>query len=245
MTQILYAFLLAFRNLLHPKILWLFIWPLIAACLLWTGISYFFWIPSADWIREMISSTAISNWLGEFYLEKAITGIEGFLNVVIFIMLVVVTTLVITALFAMPALINFVAKRYFPQLDRQSGGTIMGSLVNVISATLVFIVLWGIALPFWFIGIGMIISFVAAAYLNQRVFSYDALAEHANPEELKTLLKTDKLMLWGLGLLTGVLQFVPILNFFAPTITALAFIHFELTRLKKLRAQSNQLPQIG
>ena len=103
----------------------------------------------------------------------------------------------------------------------------------------------GIALPFWFIGIGMIISFVAAAYLNQRVFSYDALAEHANPEELKTLLKTDKLMLWGLGLLTGVLQFVPILNFFAPTITALAFIHLELTRLKKLRAQSNHPPQIG
>ena len=39
----------------------------------------------------------------------------------------------------------------------------------------------------------------------------------------------------GLGLLTGLLQFVPLLNLFAPVLTALAFIHFGLARLADLR----------
>ncbi len=31
---------------------------------------------------------------------------------------------------------------------------------------------------------------------------------------------------WGLGLLTGLLQFEPLLYLFDPVLTALAFIHF-------------------
>jgi len=40
---------------------------------------------------------------------------------------------------------------------------------------------------------------------------------------------------WGLGLFTGLLQFVPLLNFFAPVLTGLAFIHFGLSRLADMR----------
>ena len=76
-------------------------------------------------------------------------------------------------------------------------------------------------------------------YLNQRLFSYDALSEHASKEELKILLASNKLSLWSLGLLTGLVQFMPVLNLFAPTLTALAFIHFELARLENYRHKSN------
>ena len=35
--------------------------------------------------------------------------------------------------------------------------------------------------------------------------------------------------------MTGLLQFLPLLNLFAPVLTALAFIHFGLARLEKMR----------
>ena len=81
----------------------------------------------------------------------------------------------------------------------------------------------------------IIIPFIAAAYLNQRLFRYDALAEHASNEEMKALFSANQSSLWGLGLLTGLAQFVPILNLFAPVLSGLAFIHFGLGRLNNLR----------
>lgn len=239
MNQIVRAISLAFRNLFNLKILWILVWPLLAACLFWLIISKFLWTPSVGWITEFVPFTIIKDWFGDSGLQMFTNSIEGVLNVIILFMLVIVTTLIITALFVMPALIAFVAKRYYPLLDRKNGGSIMGSLFNVISALVIFLVLWSISLPFWFIGVGLLVSFLATAYLNQRLFSYDSLSEHASKEELNVLLKTGKLSLWSLGLLTGLIQFIPLLNFLAPTLTALAFIHFELARLENLRQKSD------
>jgi hypothetical protein len=239
MIQIFNAFSLAFRNLFNFKILWILAWPLLVASILWLIIGEFFWIPSAEWLAEIIPFTIVKDWFDESDLLKITNSMGDILNVIILVMLVIVTTMIITALFVMPSLIDFVAKRYYPLLDRKNGGSIIGSLFHVISAIIIFIVLWSIALPFWFVGVGMLASFLAAAYLNQRLFSYDALSEHASKEELRVLLRVDKLSLWGLGLLTGFVQFIPFLNLFAPTLTALAFIHFELARLENFRHKSN------
>lgn len=238
MIQIFKAFSLAFRNLFNLKILWILVWPLLMASLLWLVIGNFFWTHSNEWLTKTIPFTLLNDWFNEDDLLRIVNSIGDILNAVILVMLVIVTTMVITALFVMPSLINFVAKRYYPLLDRKNGGTIVGSLLHVISAIVIFLVLWSIALPLWFVGVGMIISFLAAAYLNQRLFSYDALSEHASKDELKILLSSDRLSLWGLGLLTGLVQFMPILNLFAPTLTALAFIHFELGRLENYRYKS-------
>ena len=235
MIQIFNAFSLAFRNLFNFKILWILAWPLLAASILWLIIGEFLWIPSAEWLTEIIPFTIVKDWFDESDLLKITNSIGDILNVIILVMLVIVTTMIITALFVMPSLIDFVAKRYYPLLQRKNGGSLLGSLVHVISAIIIFIVLLGFALPFWFVGIGMLMSFLAAAYLNQRLFSYDALSEHASKEELKILLASNKLSLWSLGLLTGLVQFMPVLNLFAPTLTALAFIHFELARLENYR----------
>ena len=101
-----------------------------------------------------------------------------------------------------------------------------------------FIAIWVITSPLWLFGAGIIIPFVAAAYLNQRLFRYDALAEHASNEELKLLVTANRSSLWALGLLTGLTQFVPILNLFAPVLSGLAFVHFGLERLANLRQSS-------
>ena len=147
----------------------------------------------------------------------------------------------------MPALIKMVAKRSYPELKHEYGGTLSGSIINAILASVIFILIWVITVPLWAVGAGIIIPFVAAAFMNQQLFRYDALSEHASKQEIKIICASNRYSLWGLGLLTGLFQFVPILNLMAPIFTALAFIHFGLEHLKLLRAENvkNDLPING
>jgi uncharacterized protein involved in cysteine biosynthesis len=153
----------------------------------------------------------------------------------LFVPLVFATALVLTALFAMTALIRLVADRDYPQLEPKSGGGFVGSLANAAIAVVIFLGIWLITFPLWLLGAGVIVPFAAAAYLNQRLFRYDALAEHASREEMQEIFSTQRASLWGLGLLTGLVQFIPFFNLFAPVLAALAFIHFGLGRLAALR----------
>ncbi|MDP2254131.1 MAG: hypothetical protein Q8J60_08105, partial [Thiobacillus sp.] len=65
-----------------------------------------------------------------------------------------------------------------------------------------------------------------------------AIAEHASAEEMAALFRSERTGWWGLGLLTGLLQFVPLLNLLGPVFAALAFIHFGLGRLERRRLDS-------
>jgi uncharacterized protein involved in cysteine biosynthesis len=97
--------------------------------------------------------------------------------------------------------------------------------------------LWIVTLPLWLLGpVGAVVPFIAAGYLNQRLFRYDALAAHADSAEIKALIEENKGALWGLGILLALVQFVPLLNFFAPVFTGLAFIHYCLGKLRDRRA---------
>jgi len=129
-----------------------------------------------------------------------------------------------------------VAERDYPELARENGGGLIGSLWNAVVAVGLFVGLWLVTLPLWLIGIGVIVPFVAAAYLNQRLFRYDAIAEHASADEMAMLFRQEQGGWWGLGLLTGLLQFVPLLNLLGPVFAALAFIHFGLARLARQRS---------
>ena len=237
MTPILDALARAFRDLFQFKVLWIVIWPIMAAALLWLSMGVAFWDTFSGWIASGLTAIGIQSWLEGVEPRWIATGIQAVLHLILFVPLVFITALLITALFAMPSLISLVADRAYPQLKRESGGSIAGNLLNASLAIGVFIAIWVFTLPLWLVGVGVVVPFIAAAYLNQRLFRYDALAEHASREEMQTLFSKYQSSWWGLGLLTGLLQFVPLLNLFAPVLAALAFIHFGLSRLADLRRQ--------
>lgn len=227
----------AFRDLFQFRILWIALWPIVTAALLWLIIGVIFWGVFSSWLTSGLIFIGIQDWLEGIEPQWVAHTIQVAAHLILFVPLVFVTALVITALFAMPMLIRLVAERDFPQLERKNGGSIVGNLLNTLFAILIFIVIWVVTSPLWLVGVGIIIPFVAAAYLNQRLFRYDALAEHASHEEMKALVSANQSSLWGLGLLTGLTQFVPILNLFAPVLSGLAFIHFGLGRLACLRQE--------
>jgi len=235
MTLIMAALSRAFRDLFQSRVLWIMIWPILAASLLWIVLGITFWGLFSEWITSTLSSVGIQNWLENLEPRWIAHGIQAVAHLILFIPLVFVTAVVMTALFSMPALVDLVGDRDYPELKHEKGGSPVGSLINVLLALPIFITIWMITVPLWLAGAGVILPFIAAAYLNQRLFRYDALAEHATFDEMKAIFFIDRVSIWILGLLTGLVQFIPVLNLFAPVFTGLAFIHFGLARLDELR----------
>ena len=91
-------------------------------------------------------------------------------------------------------------------------------------------------MPLWLLSpFALLLPLLLMAYLNQRLFRYDALAEHASKEEFALVIERCTVKLYMLGAVVGLLQFVPVLNLFSPVYVALAFIHLCLAELKELR----------
>jgi uncharacterized protein involved in cysteine biosynthesis len=235
MTPILDSMARALRDLFSLRVLWVVVWPMLVSMLLWLALGITFWSTFSGWIEQGLDQIGILVWLAEIEPVWIANGIQALLHLMLFVPLVMLTALVLTALFGMPALIRAVAGRDYPQLVRENGGGFVGSIWNAVIAIVVFITLWVVTLPLWLIGIGVVIPFAAAAYLNQRLFRYDAIAEHATADEMAVLFRNERGGWWGLGLLTGLVQFVPVLNLLGPVFAALAFIHYGLARLNQQR----------
>ena len=238
MNAVLDSLTRALRDLFSLRVLWVMIWPMLAALVLWLVLGIAFWATFSAWLAHGLDAIGIQPWLADVKPVWIAYGIQALLHLMLFVPMVMLTALVLTALFAMPALIRVVAERDYPQLRRESGGGFVGSAWNALIAVVVFVALWLLTLPLWLLGIGVILPFVAAAYLNQRLFRYDAIAEHASADEMAALFKQERIGWWTLGLLTGLVQFVPVLNFLGPVLAALAFIHFGLARLSQRRKAS-------
>jgi CysZ protein len=238
MTAVFDAFVCALRDLFSLRVLWVVVWPMLLAMLLWLVLGVTFWSTFSGWIAQGLDAIGIQAWLADLEPVWIANAVQALLHLMLFVPAVMLTALVITALFGMPALIRVVAERDYPQLEREAGGGLVGSLWNAAIAITIFIALWLVTVPLWLLGVGVVVPFVAAAYLNQRLFRYDAIAEHASAGEMAELFRNERGGWWGLGLLTGLLQFVPILNLLGPVFAALAFIHYGLAHLSQKRAQT-------
>lgn len=238
MTAVLDALARALRDLFSLRVIWVVIWPMLAAALLWLVLAVSFWGTFSGWIAQGLDAIGIQTWLTGLEPVWLANGIQALLQLILFVPLVMLSALLITALFAMPALIRLVAGRDYPLLKRENGGSLVGSIWNAAIAMVLFVGLWLVTLPLWLVGAGVIVPFVAAAYLNQRLFRYDAIAEHASAGEMAELFRDQRGGWWGLGLLTGLVQFVPLVNLLGPVFAALAFIHYGLARLQRRRTVS-------
>src|SRR6266704_1649133 len=82
-------------------------------------------------------------------------------------------------------MVAHVGGRDYPGLARRRGGTIAGSLWNAFAALVLLALLFSVSLPLWLIPLlWPALPIVLFGYFNQRVFRYDALAEHGTAAEI-------------------------------------------------------------
>jgi len=240
MQDILDALGRAFKSLLHPKMLVLTLWPMLLALLFWGGLFWWFWDTWVGDLTQLSQGYGVEDRLANWGFAWVA---HWFVTLMLFSLMlpaIYVTSLLFTAIFAMPMMLNFVAARDYPELEKKYGGTFIGSVWSAVAAVLVFLILWVLTLPLWLIPFGaLVVPTLLSAYLNQRLFVYDALTDHASQDEFEKIKERAQGRLFSMGALLGFVHYIPVLNFFTPIYIGLAFIHLSLGELQRLRANSN------
>jgi hypothetical protein len=217
--------------------LWLMIWPILVALLVWGLAAFLFWMRTALWLAERFQRWVESGiFLVRFDGGDAALIAAHVLLVLVFVPAVYLTALMILSMFGMQEMVEHVARRRFPNLARRQGGGIAGSVWNGVVALAGMALLGIVTLPLWvFPPLWAVIPVAIFAWVNQRVLRYDALAEHASADEMKALFAAQRKPLYVLGLLLALVAFVPLAGFIAPVLFGLAFINFLLAELQALR----------
>ena len=237
MSPIARSLLYAFLNMLHPRMLWLMVWPMLIALAIWTTVLVFTGAQVvallSAWMQEWLQS-------GTLFVRWDFSGAVAFAAKVLvfltFIPLVWLTALLILSVFGMPAMVEYVAQRQFPGLARRQGGSVAGSVWNSMLALAGLVGLSLASIPFWLVPpLWPLIPVVVMSWVNQRVLRYDALAEHATADEMRRIFAARRGTLYALGASLALLAYVPLVGFVAPVLFGLAFIHLLLGELQALR----------
>ena len=237
MSSIARSLLLAFASLFHPRMLWLMVWPMLLSLLVWGVAAIVLWGRTAAWLAEHFRQWAGS---GVFFLRfeagDAVLVAAHLFMLLLFIPAVWLTALLILSVFGMPAMVEHVAQRHFPDLARRRGGGLAGSAWNGLVAMAGLAGLALVSIPFWLVPpLWPLIPVAIMGWLNQRVLRYDALSEHASADEMRLIFATRRRALYVMGAVLALLAYVPLVGFVAPVLFGLAFIHLLLGELQRLR----------
>ena len=209
--------------MLIPTLLTLLVMVVLAIFSLDNLVNAFIEQPPMSWIAD---------W-GAFWLAKALALIGGWMVVLSASYLL---AMVLTAVLVLPLLLKHLSAVDYPDLAQMGKDSLVAATWNSVWAAVLFIIGWLVTLPLWLIpGLGLLLPFFWMGWLNRRTFAYDALAAHASEDEWRVLRREQATALLVLGLLMAVLAHVPFLGLIAPALAALAYVHFCLESLRRLR----------
>jgi len=264
MRLLLDSFWRAVAYCLHPRVIVLSLLPLGLMIALATVLGYFYWDAAVAWTRAALDAWPLLagfwGWIGRFFSGDVAAALAPLVVVFAATPLIVVVSLLVVAGIMAPALTRLVAERRFASLEQKKGASFFGSMARSVGLTVLALLALVVSMPLWLIPpLVLILPPLIWGWLTYRVTSFDALAEHASPEERDTLLRTHRLPLLGIGVLCGYLGAAPSIvwasgllfaaAFFvlAPlaiwiytlvfAFSALWFAHYCLDALAQLRAQ--------
>ncbi|HEY8099583.1 MAG TPA: EI24 domain-containing protein [Burkholderiaceae bacterium] len=263
MHSVFVSFGRALYSQFHFRMLMLTFMPFALSVVIWGVVLWLGLNPMIDWIRGVFAdnnwfaaSSSTLNWLGLGALKTVIVPL---IAMWLLLPLMILTALLLTSLLAMPLIIKHVASRHYPELHERKGGTIWRSIWMSASSFIVFVVMWVIALPLSMIPpLGFIVQPILWGWLTYRVMAFEALSEHADGDEIKTIIHQHRWPLLLIGIATGALGTAPMLIWmggvlavvFFPILaglsiwlylvvfifTGLWFVHYCLAALAKYRS---------
>ena len=236
------SLLYGFANLVHPRILWLMVWPMLVSLAVWLTVAVVLWARTARGLAEVLGRWMESAlFFVRFDLGDAALVAAHVALFLLFVPLVYLTALFILSMFGMERMVDHVAQRAYPGLERRRGGGLGGSVANGVASLLGMAALGLASAPLWLVPpLWPLIPVAILGWANQRLLRYDALAEHADAAERAALFRALRGRLYLLGILFALAAYVPVLGLFAPVVFGLAFIHFLLGALAQRRAENGE-----
>lgn len=248
---------------LHPRIIALSLLPLALMVVVALALGYFFWDSSVQAVFLWLEASSLFSTLGGWMQDMGIGGLRTVLAPLIVVVavtpLVVFGVLLVVALIMMPAIVNLVAERRFPALQRLHGASFLWGALWSLGSLLLAMVAMVVSIPLWLIPpLVLVLPPLIWGWLTYRVMAFDALADHASAQERVEVFRRHRGWLLGMGVVTGYLGAAPSVVwasgwFFAAAFfflipvaiwiytlvfafSSLWFAHYCLAALEKLRA---------
>ena len=215
--------------------------PMLVALAIWIGVGWAYWGTWTSAIQHAVVDNTTFTWAADWDMARLASWIAAALVLAILAPVVIIDRAADRDRIRHARSGSPCGKSDYPNLERRQGGTVIGSIWNALAAIFVFALLWIVTLPLWLLGpLAVLLPLLLSAYLNQRLFRYDALSDHADAAEMKRIFEFARGRLFLLGLITGVIYFIPPFNLVAPVFSALAFIHLCLAELERRCARATR-----
>ncbi|MRW91380.1 hypothetical protein GJ699_15415 [Duganella sp. FT80W] len=214
MGGVLRAWGRAFLSQWHGKMLLMSLAPFLLALGVWAAGLYFFLQPLIDFVQAQFVAydgfSYSSSWLASLGLGTLKTVVVPLIAMLALLPLMILTALIFIGVVAMPLIGRHVGLRHFPQLEQRKGGSILGSVGVALGGMLVFILLWVLTLPLYaFPPLAVLVQALLWGWLTMRVMVYDTLADYADADERRAILKQHRLPLLVIGVVSGAAGALP------------------------------------
>lgn len=239
MERVVAALLKGIASLVHPSMLWLMVWPVLVSLAIWVVIAALYSSQAITWVDLELHQWSVYRWtLTVWPLSVLATWLGWLLLLFLFVPVVLMTAVLIISVVSMPAMVAHVSERDYPRLARRKGGSFVGSVWNSLVALALFVLLFALSLPLWLIPIlWPVLPIVLFGYFNQRVYRYDALAEHGTAAEIAELIGRNRGELFLLGVALALIGHIPLVGLAMPVYGGLVFTHYGLARLVEARSE--------
>ena len=250
---------------LRPRIVGLSVLPLLLAAVMTVGLGYFYWEGAVEGVRATLEQWALLRAALDMLDSIGAPGLRLVLAPLIVVALavpvIVVVSLVLVAVLMTPSIVNLVAARRFPGLERRRGASVWSSMLWSLGCTLLAVLALIVTLPLWLVPpLVLVLPPLIWGWLAYRVMSFDVLADHASAAERRQLLREQRWPLLAIGVIAGYLGAAPSLLWamgaatlvFAPLLVvvslwlytivfafaALWFAHYALAALAAMRRRA-------
>jgi hypothetical protein len=213
---------------LHARMLLLTFAPFVISAAIWGFVLWLTLQPLIDWIQSMFVQydgfRVAGDVLGSVGLGTLKAVLVPHIAMWILLPLMILTSLVFIGALAMPTIVRHVGERHYPLLQKRQGGSMLGSLWIALSSFLIFLVLWVISLPLTLVPLlGFLIHPLLWGWLTYRVMAYDALAEHADADERRDVIRIHRWPLLLIGTAVGMLGAVPAVLWLGGVLSVILF----------------------
>ena len=220
------AFWRAAAYCLHPKVMLLSVLPLLVVGGTAAALGFFFWEPAVAAVRALLEEwtllATLFAWLDGLGAGSFRSVVAPLVIVALAVPVFVVASLFVVALFMTPSLVNLVATRRFPRLERRGRGSFLASLAWSAGSTVAALLALVVSIPLWFVPpLVLVLPPLIWGWLTCRVLAFDVLSGHASADELRRLMLAERWRLLAMGVVAGYLGAAPSLLW---AVSALALV---------------------
>lgn len=229
MGSLIDSFWRAVGYCLMPRIMALSLLPLVLIGTL-AGLGwYFFWASAVAWMQSLLDGTGwlstVWSWVGHIGIGDVPAVLAPLLIVLLTMPVVVFVCVLAVSVLMVPAIVDLVAKRRFPDMQRRRGASFFGSLWWSLSSTVLALVALVLSMPLWLVPpLVLVLPPLIWGWLTYRVMAFDAISEHAGKDERKAIFAQHKGVLLVIGVLCGFLGAAPGIVWASGVVFAAAFM---------------------